>query len=46
MVLEAVIAGEIECCVLCGWWDDQANMEIVDDEYHCADCLDHPEDED
>jgi hypothetical protein len=29
-----------ERCEGCGWWCEDGEIDIVDDEYICADCLD------
>jgi hypothetical protein len=38
-VLDLIIEAEIECCSICGWWHEAFEMEDVDSELICQECL-------
>ncbi|MAX51627.1 MAG: hypothetical protein CMH22_16135 [Methylophaga sp.] len=36
---EVLAEEELQICETCGWWSETSEMEIIDDEYVCHDCL-------
>lgn len=44
-VLEILREKEIELCEGCGWWHSSDELDVVDDEYRCADCRENDEEE-
>lgn len=39
MAGECQDCGPIECCVECETWRPREALSVVDDDYHCAECV-------